>query len=650
LDHARELAAEQGFISEDGDINELLYALVAESRGEDIVRASQLTEAQKRRAVMEYNEQVTQQNQLVLENSKDIRTLKEALRRGATAARKDVKAVQGSIISALSKTPLRAADKAKFISTIKNVQTSEQLEKQLPKIEKRVNELVDAESKRRIRNLIRERASEAKAGDKTAVESLADIRELEDRLKGNGILSGAPNDTADMDGAERSPSMRDLTVKEFQDALADALMLTKQGRARQFLKEQMKVQRRQQRLEDLAADTKPIESRKYLRNAIGERVTAMQKVKLLMLDGMNKAQALGLNKSPMDVIFDILDGAKDYTGANFRIFKQAMDRGFGRYLTRKRDVQERVMELHDSLKLDSTNYERIGVWAAMQQEGGYDHLIGSGDTEADMEKLAKRYENGGENQEARNELRMYEAMRTELDNLRDPIAQVLATVYNKDLKKVKNYFSFMADHEAMGSVEVQNRFGDDAFIVGQDKAEFNKKDIKKGFTKERQGGRTAIKLNALEVFMKHVDNATYLIAMGQDVKELGELAASREYLDISGNVGQEIVVDWINLIARKGNISGRQTVFDSLRRNVGAAMLGFKLSSTLIQGTALMDGASLVGGDYVLGHGVKDFCKREWREFIIGNMPELRERIGDDAAYRELEGDGILSNVRDAGM
>ncbi len=77
-----------------------------------------------------------------------IRNIQRGIREGQVIAKQDIKAVQTDVINIIEASDLEAADKAKFIRTIKNIQTAEQLQKALPEIETRIARLVESEAKR----------------------------------------------------------------------------------------------------------------------------------------------------------------------------------------------------------------------------------------------------------------------------------------------------------------------------------------------------------------------------------------------------------------------------------------------------------------------------------------------------------------------
>ena len=631
LDEARRLAVEEGFITDHGgegvsksDYQDLLDALDNENNGVPVVRDAHLEAVMAREHVLQYNEERIQANEEIAANSKKLKSFKQAFKEGASLAKKDAKLSQESIIKALDDAQLRPEDKAKFIKKIKNIQTPEQLNKAAPDIISKVAELLDADTKRTIRARIQKVISSAKGRKNIAIDTVEEVRALEDSFKKSGILGS---------GIKETP------VSDFKDALDRTLAMVAGGDLKLQIIHKQKEEIRAARLSNLAADTVPLNNKSIKEAGLNDVLTATDKIKNKFTEGMNKVQRLNINKNPMDVIFDILDGNKNYNGANSRIFKRTIDKAHSNYLQLKEATTRDVKNLADTLDLNEVNYKRIGAWAALQQEGGKEKLIHTGITEKEIAELKL----------SEPEMQMYNLMREKLDSLRPALKEVMRVAYNKDFTKVKDYFPFMTDFKAMDDLEIQQMFGDDALQISEPAKEYNSKDVKKGFTKERTLGKQKIRIDAMGVFLNHVDNATYLIGLGQDIKELGGIAQSPEYGRMAGDFGQVIVSDWINLIAKKGRMSGQNDFLNGLRVNVGTAALGFKLSSALIQPTALQDGASFVGGSYI-ARGIKNVADDGWRKFMHDNMPEIRERVGDDPAYLEMGGKGTLAHYREAGM
>jgi len=364
-----------------------------------------------------------------------------------------------------------------------------------------------------------------------------------------------------------------------------------------------------------------------------------------LIRAMNFARIAKLRTLPIDVLLDLLDGMQDYQGPNFKIFKKDTDIGFSNYLVKKHEIVEKIVNLAKSLGLDVTNFERIGIYAADQQEEGRKKLLSSGKTEDEITSLYP----GEKNALSEKEMQLYTTMREMLDAMRPEIAEVMRIYYNEEFKEVENYFPFLTDWDAMTDAEIQNRFEDNVEQYGMKP----RKETEKRFTKARVGGKQKIQLDAMKVFLQHMDNAIYLVSLGPTIKRLGEIAQSSEYGAAAGDIGQRVIREWIDIMARKGHAKGSGRldvrVADVWRKWVGGATLGFRVSSALIQPTALLDGAAIIGEHAFIG-ATNVATSREWRQFLIKNFPELKERVADDPAFLDFGSDQTIDKINRAGF
>ncbi len=431
----------------------------------------------------------------------------------------------------------------------------------------------------------------------------------------------------------------EITSSQLKGIKADIELLEDIGRAKARTFDNVKRIEKEKILKEIEVQgAEPLNQIKVLRPEVGERLTVTQKMKNFVWSQANRMARVDKAITPMDSIFDLLDGGKaSYDGANYRFFKGRIDAGYGRYLQRKDALQEPVIELANKYKFDERNFERIGVVAAREQDGGLEKLLASDFTEEQVNavKLTKQ------------EQEVLDKMRETFDSQFPEIKDTMRRVYNQKVEKVKNYFSFMTDWKAMDETEVFQRFG------SQEPEQFGapKKNVEAGFAKARVGGDQRIKINALDVFMQHTDNTSYLLELGEMTKSLGEIAASPRYAELVGEQGQLLVREWLDTIARKGGAAGAQEIslLNTLRKNVGAGILGLKLSTVAIQPTALFDGVGFIGTKYTL-RGSSDFVtNKQIREYTT-KMPEIKDRMGGEAALRELSDDNWLQNVQMKGF
>jgi hypothetical protein len=467
------------------------------------------------------------------------------------------------------------------------------------------------------------------------LQRLVEIQKFIERKRAAGEDVSMPQAILDKLEILSSRPLNEIPTQTLENILRDMAVLIEAGKKKLETFQAIEELRKSNALAEIGQKSKKLDEKDIIQAKPGEKLSRDQVMKNKAAQIMNWAMRLDLSITPMDVVFDTLDGVAGYQGANFRIFKKTVDEAYSKYIQKKHAIADEITTLAEDLKLEDTDFEKIGFYAAAQQEGGAQKLESLGFTAQEIEaiKLTPEQKN------------LYDAMRAKLDGLRPEIANVMRVVYNEELGEVKNYFPFMTDFEAMSDAEIRERFGDNVEEFGQ----APKKNVQKGFTKKRVGGAQKIKLNAMEIFLGHIDNAAYLLTVGKETKRLGEIAASPKYAEAVGELGQEVVRDWIDIVARKGKAQGqRDNILDVMRRHTGAATLGFKLSSTIIQPTALFDGAALIGGKAFEGAAL--ITKKEWREFILNNMPEVKERIGDDVAFTEFGSKGAIDKVQRAGF
>lgn len=534
---------------------------------------------------------------------------------------------------------LPKSERGAFITAVANVKTQKQLQKQIERmneyaadfekrslikdIKKQVKKIVDSKSIavdyiQKIQDFIDQ--YELKGHNEATTEKLRATKDFIEREAASGRNVEMPSYVLDaLDILSRKP-LNELTIPDLENIADKIDTMARLGKTKLRSRRAAEKMQKAKDLQAIKQSSKPIRSRKIKEgNAIVGRLNTIDNFLNGVKKSLNLAQMKDLMITPMDAVIDYLDGAQNYLGANYRIFKRRIDVAYSMYLNMKDDILKRADTKANELNLDKNSMERIGLHAVNMQAGGTEKLLSFFTQEQiDSVKLTD------------NEMAFYNFMRKELDALRPSIEKVMREVYNQPLGEVENYFPFMTDFEAMSDKEIRDRFGDKVTTH----YDTLKKNVEAGFTKKRVGGNLRVKLNAADVFARHIDNAAYLINVGKETKYLGELAGMDEYGEAVGDVGQEVMREWIDLVARKGSGEGdRVKLLDNLRNYTGLVALGFKLSSALVQVTSLMDGATLIGT-----HAFKGFkniiTDAEWRAFVMENMPELRDRVGDDPAFQ----------------
>jgi len=542
-------------------------------------------------------------------------------------------------------------EKSVFLTAVKNIKTDEQLSKQIA----RVDEIEKQVHRRDLVSEIKKMVDKASDSNQIAIEYVDAIKNIMtgidlkkissdtvdkirsvqayiNRQRENGEDVTLPNKIYRMINRMNQQNIEAITTDELEAIRNDIERLIHVGKTKLRITTEKYEREKEKDLNRIMKESKPLIEKELIQAKIGEGLSVFQIIKNKWNDTRNFLTRKHMAITPIDVMFDMIDGTKHYKGVNYEVFKKPVDKGYNEYLDLNDKIKTEIIDIIRKNKLNVLNFDRVGVHAAREQDGGTEKLINSGypQEEIDGIKLTD------------SEMKLYDYMRKKLDSMKPEIDDVMRNTYNEKVGTVKNYFSFMTDFEKMTDFEIREKFGNK---IGEMEYAPIKKNTEKGFTKTRVGGSQKIKINALEVFLRHFDNALYLIKIGPVSKRIGEIAATEEYGKAVGKYGQQMVREWIDVIARKGKTQGdRIHVIDILRKNIGAATLGLKLSSALIQPTALLDGAGMIG-KYVFDGAWHVATSRKWRVFLKDNFPELRNRIGDDPAYLDFGGKGLKNKI-----
>lgn len=570
-----------------------------------------------------------------------IKATEQGLKEGRIQTKEEIEAVQTELIQVIEDARLPLDERAKFLRTIKNIQTKEDLAREFPEIAERLQGMKEKQIRSELISEIKKSIEKAKTSNviaveyadliqdvvnqfelqghrKETIESLQETKDFIQREIKAGREVEMPEEILDkLQILQRKP-LKEVTTQELEDLRDSIEDLEGLGKAKLRLRQMALERRKMQDLVKLKADSKPINLKEKIKGNIGERLNFVQNIQNWLINKINAKMEKSISLTPMDAVIDELDGEKNYKGANYTIYKKTLDRDWQDYNKLRHDFTDKAEKLSEGL--DEGNLECITAYATLQQEGGLDKLEALGYSKEEIEKIKLSPQ----------EKVLLDEMQKQFESSFPQIAEVLRFNYNKPIKKVKFYFPFMTDFEAMTDFEIRDRFGD---VPEYSKA--LRKNPEMGFAKQRIGGKQKINLNALEVFTRHMDNVAYLLTVGKDIKYLSDLASTKEYRESVGDLGQEIMREWLDLIARKGRMAGERIPFlDTLRRYAGGANLAFKLSSALIQPTALFDGATLIG-NYAFD-GVQLITHKEIRKFLRDNFEEIRARIGDDPAYLDF--------------
>lgn len=340
---------------------------------------------------------------------------------------------------------------------------------------------------------------------------------------------------------------------------------------------------------------------------------------------------LRLSLMGIDRLFNRLDGRVNYTGPNYKIFKVPVDQQWNKWKYAENKISMSFYSMLNELKMGEKSSKRIAIHAYNLQRGGRAKLLEDRKmTEAQIDsiKLTEK------------EMAVYNFMRRHLDDLHGVISKKMAQENNLNLGKPENYFPMMQDYGVTKPLAEE--------FAGLDRI----KSVPFGAMKERQeGAHQLLKLDAFQVFSSYVGKSTYFVAMDSTVRKLTRLAESDRYRKSVGNNAQKTVLTWLDVLARKGgSLTPETPIFkkiNELNNNLSVAVLGLRITSTLKQPLAILDGASEIGA-YAFS-GVRQIMDPKWIEFMNEQSSEIRERF-EDPFLEEISHDQTLPRIKYVAM
>lgn len=432
-------------------------------------------------------------------------------------------------------------------------------------------------------------------------------------------------------GELEATPLKALPIDELAKIADNVVTLEVEGRVFKELREEQKIRQRELTLGILKQTSKNIDHEKP--RIVARELTKQEEreqAKALLIQDVQNGK---MNYYSVDLGFEILDGHNRF-GNNWKIFKSPFDTVYDTFQDHKNTFLQHyfntktALEKHFGMQYKKHHMERIMIHATKAQLGGNQKLLSSDYTQdlIDSVELTPA------------EDALYRYMRKNFDGIRPLIDSTLQQVYDRKLDPVENYFSWQTDFE--NSNEVYQRLENDYSLTSR---------TAQGFTKSRTyNGRQTIKLDAEEVYLKHIQDSLYFHHTEAVLNEAGMIARSPEYAKAVGKHGQRWVVGWIDLMARKGIPKGwKPNLVTKALNNIGAGILGFKLSPILKQPLAKITSASLLGMDAVK-HDPEFYHNKLWVDVMEASRQQ-KFRNFDDPAYTERKQSGKLMAWQERG-
>lgn len=282
---------------------------------------------------------------------------------------------------------------------------------------------------------------------------------------------------------------------------------------------------------------------------------------------------------------DMLDGGTGrYNGANFKEIVEPL-----RVVTDQADLEANAL-LAESLEeigslANSFSEEEMArmMYASAQEQGAPDQA----------EALALHYKDydfvSALTEKERGAL---EIMKETFKEIRPEVAATYEEINNIPFPDNPNYFPFRYDKEV-------EKFD----ITEADFFDFKPAKTASGFTMQRQQGvNRVLDINIFQTFAQQVQAQMYYAKVQPVLNTAKDIVNSKPYQAQITSVEQEYWRTFLADVATRGRRGGSENAeikafAGKIRQNINAAILGYKLSTVLIQPTALFDAMSNIRKD-----------------------------------------------------
>ncbi|MEP6672349.1 MAG: hypothetical protein ABJF10_24505 [Chthoniobacter sp.] len=500
---------------------------------------------------------------------------------------------------------------------------------------------VDVEYQRRIQGLINNLDfSKPRADTVAALQGTKDYIAAKDAsLSGHAVPAEV---IKNLERLNKLP-VRDLPTHVLESILGDMALLEKLGRLKLKTREAVAEARQEVAKSDIAvAKTTPINQGPIMRAQPGEELPWVQKLRNKITTAQNYAKVFGRALLPISAVTDALgEGKARYNGPLERHFIGRADTAYNDYLVSKNELQKPFDDLLKKHNLSQSDSERFAVHAIIQQEGGEERLKAMGVESRIIEQnrvvspaLAEVY----------GEWKKIEA------RVFPEVSRVAREAFNQHVQKVDSYFPLMRDHDSFLPDQAPTQVEGGRVIpideaaawrgLADDFAPMPKKTTARGMTFDRVKNATSpIRLDGFAIVRQHVADAMYFAKMTHALNDMAAVVNDPIFPAKYGDIGQRIMRDWIDTIARRGgvDISRREPWLDTLRQHLSLGSIGFRLASNIKHASNMAFSMYHAGGPGWYSKGLRESLSDRPNDWISKNAAEVLDRHGAEPAQEELE-------------
>jgi hypothetical protein len=445
--------------------------------------------------------------------------------------------------------------------------------------------------------------------------------------------------------------VRKFTTEELETIMAQVDALTEIGKGTYESRKAMFDAEKEARLKEIERGTpKQIKERFEDQDSIIKKLTVFNKLKSIPKSVIRWMSNLNRAAMPYAAVFNnMFDGyPKNFgSGSNYLNLYRPMGNRFDEYIEIRDDFLKPVVEMSKKFGISEGSEQSIdiGIHSTNMQP----------DADIIYEKSGLHPEQLKSVKLKPDEMRLYKEMRDNIRKIHPIIRSTAKEYYNKDVGFIQNYFPLNWAYDNM-----TDDMGSRIQMIHA------RKNVDAKFLETRTGFGKIESFDALKAYRRYIDEVSYFISMGRELKMIGEIVNNKRYKKAVGEEGQKIAQFWVtSIVSRNKGVRKEVDFIRIARKNLASYILGFRLSTIMVQRTAILDGAARIGGKWVQkgtnafytglrdSQGVKK-TSSEIRKWIKDNFPRYRERIktgsASDVDFAKENLTGLGEKMRGAGL
>ena len=448
---------------------------------------------------------------------------------------------------------------------------------------------------------------------KPTEKTLKKLRGLKDFIQREGVPLNIQSKYIErLDRLTKKPAS-ELSTAELTELKDTLNQLQNLGKLKQDLKYKYHERERRVALDKLLASTQNIDP----------KVSGLQ----TKLD----TYKVGTKKVYMDTLHtprvaDMIDGFKGYRGENAKLIK-----GLGRKETEAKintnTIVNSALEEIQNLGIEElTEDQQLRMMINIRyREGAFDQV------KTLLEKSGLKEVPELTNQENA----VIEILKKYTNQFTDDIAAVFEEIENQPFHKLKEYILPIKYEKEFNLIPSQTI----------EQGRFRTTQTYKGFTYERQKGVEKIpRTDILAIFEEAINAQQWYLNMQPELENIKYLVKSEEYLVKGGEMASNWWKTELDVVARRGwSATARSNpVLRQTRINLNQAILGYKISSILMQPFAVFDAMAYAQSRYgtmatlrILKEFAKAWIIPKYAKDFISESPALQLRQAGELAIEE---------------